>query len=112
MKFKNYDLAWTSNNLSASRTTDYENLDQDAGFSLQVVFSGTALNGSFKLQASNDSTNWTDLPSSSQAISALTGASSVIWNIDAAYYNYVRAAWTFTSGAGTISVSKLTVKAG
>jgi len=112
MKFKNYELA-IGPSLSSSANSAVEDLNQDAGFSLQVVFTGTALNGSFKLQASNDliaPTNWTDVASSAQAVTALTGSSSLLWNLDATYYNYVRLSWTNSSGTGSVSSCRVTVK--
>lgn len=103
--------------LSASQVSTYEDLSQDYGFSAQVQFSGTALNGSFKLQATNifnDVTkvpeHWYDVPSSSQAVSALTGNQTLLWNIDATYYNYVRIVWTNSSGTGTLNHCKMAVK--
>lgn len=109
MKIKNYELSFGPS-LNSSTNSAVEDLSQDFGFSAQVSFTGAALNGSFKLQASNDNSNWVDVSSSSQAVTALTGSSSVLWNIDAAYYNYVRIAWTNSSGTGTISSCKMVVK--
>lgn len=110
MKFKNYDFTLAANLNASANSTSVENLEQDYGFCLQIGFTGSALNGTFKLQASNDSSTWTDVPSSSQSVTALTGASSAMWNIDGAYYNYVRLVWTYTSGSGTISACKMVVK--
>lgn len=109
MKFKNYDLVFGPN-LGSNQASAVEDLNQDVGFSMQVTINGTALSGTLKLQCSNDNVNFADIPSTSQALSALTGVSTYVYNIDATYYQYVRAFWTYTSGAGTVTVCKVTVK--
>lgn len=83
------------------------------GFSIQVVVTGTPT-GTFKLQASNDPvyasnipagarvvTNWTDVASSSQVVSA---AGSVMWSATDAMYNYVRVVYTDASGGASTAV--------
>lgn len=89
---------------------DYTSTQLDMGdivnLSIQVTFSSATLNGTLKLQASNDNTNYTDVTGSSQAI--VSGASHM-WGITNATYRYVRVVWTYTSGAGTLS-SKAVIK--
>lgn len=109
MKFQNFNLNFTSNDFSASRNSESQDLSQDAGFSLQVILSGAALTGSLKLQASNDNSTWTDVPSSSQAVSGISSA-AYLWNMDAQYYQFVRAVWSYTSGTGSVVSSKMTTK--
>lgn len=114
MKIQNYNLSMTTD-LSANQQSTYEDLSQDYGFSAQVQITGTALNGTFKLQSTNifdagAPAHWVDVPSSSQAVSGLTGNLSLLWNIDAAYYNYVRIVWTNSSGTGTLNHCKMVVK--
>lgn len=109
MKTKVYNLT-LGPSLDSSTNSAVEDLSQDYGFCAQIVFTGTGLNGTFKLQASNDNLNWSDIANTSQAVTALTGTSSALWNIDAAYYNYVRISWTNSSGTGTVTVSKMSVK--
>ncbi len=89
---------------------------------IQVMFSGAAPTGSFKLQASCDAgnhrasgeanqyatvTNWTDVANSATAVSA---SGSVLWNIADPGYQWVRVVWTFTSGTGTVSSARCTQK--
>lgn len=67
------------------------------------TFTPTALAGAtLKLQASNDNTNWTDIPDASYSISA--SGNSII-NVDGAAYRYVRAVFTPGSGALSMTVS-------
>ncbi len=77
-------------------------------FSLHVVFSSATLNGSLKMQGSNDpnaylspgSSDWVDINYSTQTI---TSGASHLWNVTAASYNVFRFVWTRTSGTGTLS---------
>lgn len=109
LKFKNYDLTFGPS-LNSSTNSVSEELSQDVGFALQVSITGTALNGTLKLQASNDNTNWADLSGYSTSVSALSGSATYVYNYDAAYFQYVRASWTNSSGTGSISVCKMCVK--
>jgi hypothetical protein len=93
-------------------------------YNIQLVYTGTPT-GSFKLQASSDNsatmtaagqfpyvpTNWTDIPSSSQAV---TTSGSVMYNVEWAGYNFVRVVYTDTSGGtstAVITVSTMNAKA-
>lgn len=91
-------------------------------FSIQVVFTGTPV-GVFKLQASDDQgqpdggtgtaglatgvTNWTDIADSSQSISA---AGDMTWNYANAGFRFVRVVYTRTSGTGTVTSARCSIK--
>lgn len=89
-------------------------------YSIQLVFTGSPV-GAFKLQGSDDPggpnntsgsqdanvTNWTDITSSSQAISA---AGNIMWDVSNAGYNFVRVVYTVTSGTGTLTSARINVK--
>lgn len=70
--------------------------------SVQVVFTGSNVVGTLKLQASADGTNFFDIPSSSQSITSSVG---YLYSISNAGWRYIRANWTYTSGTGTIAVT-------
>ena len=69
--------------------------------SIQVSFSSGSLNGTLTLEASLDKVIWATVPSSSQAVA---GGLPYIYSLTTAGYRYVRAVWTWTSGAGTSTV--------
>lgn len=89
-------------------------------YSIQLVFTGSPV-GAFKLQGSDDPgqanggqtpqakgvTNWTDITSSSQSVSA---AGNIMWDVANAGYNWVRVAYTVTSGTGTLTSARANVK--
>lgn len=85
-----------------------------SGYSIQVVFTGTPT-GTFKLQASSDPyskgtlspapapSHWTDVASSSVAVSA---AGNYMWNVTDVFYDYVRVIYTDgSSGASTAVIT-------
>lgn len=89
-----------------------ENMDLAA---LQAVWTGAAPTGTFKLQASCDAgtdaqtgpsgfgvTNWTDVASSSNAI---TASGDFMWNLTDMGYRWVRVVYTRTSGTGTLLIT-------
>lgn len=83
-------------------------LDQIYGANLQAVYTGTP-NGFFKLQASNDDvpltsqvTNWTDVIGSTQLISS---SGSIMWNLNGAFYRWVKIVYTVTSGTGVCNIT-------
>lgn len=94
-------------------------------YAIQIVYTGTPT-GSFKLQASNDDgqplkgvspvtlgssvVNWTDVPSSSVAVSGAAGSS--MWNIQDAGYRWVRVVYVFTSGTGSLTIARVNTKGG
>lgn len=69
-------------------------------FSIQAIFTGANVVGTFKLQRSNDNTNWEDIPDQSTSVTAST--STTLGNAEGAAY--VRFVWTYTSGTGNLSV--------
>lgn len=82
---------------------------------MAIVTGGSAPTGTFKLQWSNDlvpstlngnppPTNWFDIPSQSQAI---TADGNYGFNVADAGYTWVRVVWTFTSGTGTVNIQGL-----
>lgn len=103
--------------LSATRNSAAQQLYNSFVYAIQVVITGTPT-GSLKLQASCDQAysgkptsgssglnplpvNWTDIASSSQAV---TAAGSVIWNITDPGYNWVRIVYTDTSSGSSTAV--------
>jgi hypothetical protein len=76
-------------------------LENFTGYSAQIVYTGGAVTGAFKLQGSNDQedsqndawlpTNWTDIDTSSTTVAA---AGSTIWNATNVFYRWVRVVWT------------------
>jgi hypothetical protein len=89
--------------LAASANLSAIHMDIPSSVSIQLVFTGTPA-GAFKLQISNDASdaknsapsNWTDVDSSSQTISA---AGNHVYDYECRA-EWVRVAWT-ASGAGT-----------
>lgn len=76
------------------------NLGDLETFSIHCDFSSGTLNGTVKLQASNDDSDYVDVSGSSQSISS--GASH-IFNVVNAAYKFVRVDWAQTSGTGTLT---------
>lgn len=81
-------------------------IDHQFGYAIQAVWTGTPT-GTFKLQCSCDPvplgatpvypqpTNWTDIPTSSQTVSA---AGNFTWNVWTTMYNWTRLVYTDASG--------------
>lgn len=124
MQFNNELISITAD-ISASRNSIALLVEQDLNCSIQVVFSGTGLNGAFKLQASCDTSianaqsevvrasnvsNWSDIPSQSSTVTALTGSSTALFNLADMGYPWVRLVWTSTSGTGSIVSARITRK--
>ena len=120
MRIQNEDLTLSGTDMTSNITSDPIWLGHIAHFSIQVVFTGSTPNGTFKLQASNDKgandyriasasvTNWTDISGSSQGI---TAAGDHMWNVQNCGYRWVRVVWTDSSStAGTITVARFNVK--
>jgi hypothetical protein len=72
-------------------------LSDDGGFCIQAVYTGT-ITATAKLMASNDGTNYSDVPDSSVTIAA---AGNYVWNVTKAHYKYVKFDWSGTGGSGT-----------
>ena len=89
-----------------------------ANAAIQLVFTGTP-NGAFKLQGSVDEankinpasttvTNWTDIASSSQSI---TASGDHLYELQNIGYTFVRVVWTDTSsGTSEITSARMMVK--
>jgi len=91
----------------ATVTSSIVNLSTVTGYSIACAYSGSSPTGTLKIQVSNDFTedstaisNWYDLPSSSQSISA---NGNYVWAISDANYKWLKVLWTKTSGTGTIN---------
>lgn len=79
------------------------------GFSVQAEYSGSP-NGTLKLQASNDAPgsvaqDWVDISGSSVAVSS---SGVYLYNVAEAFYGWVRLAWVFSSGSGTLTAKIVT----
>lgn len=111
----------SNGDMSANIVSDAMPLDQIYGFAVQAVYSGSPV-GSIKLQASCDPfplksnvanggpyvvQNWDDIVDSSIALPVANNI--VTWNVNLAFYRFVRVVYTFTSGTGTLNVN-LSVK--
>lgn len=84
-------------------------ISQIEDVSIQAVWTGTAENGTFKVQGSNDLVNnpslvthWTDQTGSSQAISA---DGDFMWNVSLAPFRFIRLVYTASSGSGTLNAN-------
>lgn len=95
---------------SVSQTSPASSVKEVMGWAAQFSFTGTPV-GTMKVQVSCDpgskspfdgqfSANWTDMAGSTQNV---TGAGTVLYNVNWAYYSWVRYIYTAASGTGTIS---------
>lgn len=91
---------------TVSAASDFTSAPVDLGdlthFSIHAVFSGSNVAGTFKLQVSNDATNYVDLSGASTSVSS---SSDTLLNVSTAGYRYVRYDWDYTSGTGNITVT-------
>jgi hypothetical protein len=97
------DPILSGQSMAADFETEAIKIELTYGFSFQAVFTGAPV-GVFILQASNDvsnPTNWDDIPSSAQLISA---AGSIMWNYNGAFYRWVRVFYDRTSGTGSCNI--------
>jgi hypothetical protein len=107
MRFAN-EKAVVDKSMAASFTSSPIVLDQVFGFSFHAVFTGSPV-GTFLLQCSNDDvklasqvSNWSDIGSSSKSI---TSAGNIFWNIDNAFYKWVRITYTAGAGSGVCNIT-------
>lgn len=109
-------VGFINGDMSASITSQAYSTYQIYGWSAQFVFTGAPV-GSLKVQVSDDPyvnaqnvvqvpTNWTDLANSATAIAA---AGDITYNVNLAFYNWIRFVYTRTSGTGTIN-GRLNIK--
>ena len=94
-------------------------LDQHYGFTIQLAWTGTPV-GNFTLEASNDNgsiepnntidnvTHWTTIANSSSAAGG--AASNLMYNVNLAFYRWVRVVYTATSGSGTLTNARFEIK--
>ena len=86
---------------SADVFTGAHTFQQAYGYAVQAVWTGAAITGTIKLQATIDGTNWSDIAGTSNAVS---GPGSFLWNVNGAFYDQYRVYFVYTSGSGTITV--------
>lgn len=91
----------SSQSMAASFNSSSQQLLFVAMASIQAVFTGAPV-GSFKLQISNDNSNWTDYSGSDYEISA---AGNYVWILAVTPFAYVRVVYTRTSGTGSCTIS-------
>lgn len=115
MRIGNDTLIAAPESLTADDTYGPVWLGHIANYSIHLTTSNTGT-GSFKLQASCDQadsitganvTNWVDIASSSQSI---TGGDDVLWTVENAGYNWVRVAYTHSSGTVGLDTLRFNVK--
>jgi hypothetical protein len=102
----------------SSFSSDPQSLSRLYAYSMQIVWSaGSAPVGTFKLQGSDDPgedrsnqlpTNWTDITSSSQAISGTPG--SILYDVVTCSYRWTRLVYTATSGSATVTSAQMNAK--
>jgi hypothetical protein len=86
---------------AATSTTCSFDLGDCTNYSFQAVFTGSDVAGTFKLQQSNDSTNWLDISGKSTSV---TGSATAFQGETVANARYVRANWSYSSGTGNLTV--------
>lgn len=113
MEFKPVQIV-TAGSLGATLNSSTIDMNQYFGGSIQAVWTGASVDGTFKLQISNDivrvtpSTgdvgteivNWTDYTGSS---TTAAGAGDFMWNMVYSNFRWVRLVFTRTSGTGTLN---------
>lgn len=99
-------------------TQDWESpafyLGHIVNYSIQLVFTGTP-DGTFSLQCSNDKgledkttggwngagvSNWTEITGSA---SVVTGADTIMWDVQNAGYRWVRVVYDFSASTGSLT---------
>lgn len=83
-------------------------VDGFTDYAIAIKWTGT-IAGTFKLQASNDNVDFSDLTGSSTTIT--TGGGTYGWNQSAAGYTYVRVVFTQSSGSGNLTKQLFSAKA-
>lgn len=89
-------LIWSTQTTGASEPMD---IGRVIFWSVVFLYSDNA--GTVKVQVSPDTETWTDLPGSSQVISA-SGSHTV--NYSGSGHKYLRASYAHSSGTGTVEV--------
>lgn len=111
MRVANFPITnFIDGSMGASITSPAFSVYQIYGWSAQFTFTGSPV-GTFTVEVSDDPyqneyngpqtpTHWTVLADSSVAVSA---AGDVMYNVNLAFYNWVRFIYTRTSGTGTVN---------
>jgi hypothetical protein len=90
---------------TVSAVTDFTSAPIDLGdirdFSIQAVFSGSNVVGTFLFQASNDGATYINIPGGSFAVAS---SDDVIMDFSAVGFRYIRYDWDYDSGTGNITV--------
>lgn len=86
-------------------TVDFD-LNDASSYSVEAVFSGSDVVGTFKLQKSVGGTTFIDVSGQSTSV---TGSAATVLGDSIANYRFVRVNWDYTSGTGNITV-KLAAK--
>lgn len=107
------EILLNAGDASGDLTSNHGLLAHVFGYSIQAVITGSAA-GTLKLQGSSDPvpdsnfnvvsypvSNWTDIVNSSEPV---TGAGTVIYNVEGVFYNWVRVVYTSSSGTGTMTI--------
>lgn len=115
MKSDSINVFPTAGDMSGNITTAAFPINQTFGWAAQFVYTGAPV-GDLKVQISCDPnlgpnsvplpTNWTDLGSASVSISA---SGDCAFNVDLAFYSWIRFVYTRTSGSGSIT-GRLNIK--
>lgn len=90
----------SSGDMSASITTNSQNLIQMAIACVQAIYSGSP-NGSLQLQISNDNLVWSNYLTPA----TITTSGNSVWNIEFVGFQWLRAVYTKSSGTGSLSIS-------
>ena len=97
---KEYQIASAQSVGSAFQTVPLD-LGDMTNYAIQCVFSSNTIGGSLSLEGSLDKSTWTTIPESSQTV---TAGAAHMWSVEKAGYRYVRAAWTYSAGSGTVTI--------
>lgn len=91
-------------------------IEHFSGYSVAITVSGQSSYGATaKLQASNDVgpnaqgagtiSNWVDLPNTGATANiALAANGTSLWNIDGAFYKWIRVTVTWSAGSATLNI--------
>ena len=105
MRYNNSTLL--TGTLTASFTTDPIELNHSQGYSVSLHASGNVVyNGTFALQSSNNSTQFTNIDTK---VFSASGETNHTWNVDAAYYRWARVDYTHVTGSGDSCVVQISV---
>lgn len=93
----------TNGSMSSNVTSPVIDLSKTDGYSVSATWTGSPV-GTIKLQVSRDNVTFFDYPSSATAVS---GPGNAMWEITTAFYGYVKLAYVFSSGSGTLNAGIL-----